>query len=60
MAAESREEYGRALAATSRALSDPVASILDTTFLTVILLGLFDVGYMYQFREAKAQLHTVH
>jgi hypothetical protein len=43
VAAKSRELYGHALAATSRALSDIGASKWDTTFLTVILLGLFEV-----------------
>lgn len=46
VAARAREEYGRAMAATSQALNDPAASILDTTFLTVILLGLVEVRHI--------------
>lgn len=43
VASRSKECYGRALAATKQALSDPVESVADTTLLTVILLGLFEV-----------------
>lgn len=44
VAAKSKEQYGRALAATKQALSDPVESVADTTLMIVILLGLFEVA----------------
>lgn len=42
VASKSKEQYGRALAATMQALSHPVEAVADTTFVTVILLGLFE------------------
>lgn len=43
VAFKSKGQYGRALAATKQALSDPVESVADTTLIAVILLGLFEV-----------------
>lgn len=43
LASKAKEHYGRALAATKLALSDPVESVADTTLMTVILLGIFGV-----------------
>lgn len=43
VASISRERYGRALSATNQALSNPVESGTDTTLITVIALGLFEV-----------------
>jgi hypothetical protein len=40
---KSKERYGRALAAVKQTLSDPVELVADTTLMTVILLGLFEV-----------------
>ncbi|KAH8899899.1 hypothetical protein GQ53DRAFT_835917 [Thozetella sp. PMI_491] len=42
IASRSQEYYVRALAAVKRSLSDPAASVADTTFITVLLLGLFE------------------
>lgn len=44
VASRSKEHYGRALAVTRQALGDPVVSVADTTLMTIILLGLFEVG----------------
>jgi hypothetical protein len=43
VAFKSKEQYGRALAATKQALSDPVEAVADTTLMAIILLGLFEV-----------------
>ena len=43
IAARSKMQYGRALAATKTALSDPVDLPADETLMAVILLGLFEV-----------------
>lgn len=43
VAYKSKEQYCRALAATKLALSDPKESVADTTLVTIILLGLFEV-----------------
>lgn len=43
MAAKSKVQYGRALAATKQALYNPVKSIEDSTLAAVILLGFFEV-----------------
>jgi hypothetical protein len=40
---KSKEQYIRALTATKKALSDPVISVADTTLVTVIALGVFEV-----------------
>lgn len=48
IAAESNREYCRAAAAVGRALKDPVEAIADTTFMAVILLGLFEVRSLLQ------------
>ncbi|KAK0709849.1 hypothetical protein B0T26DRAFT_835922, partial [Lasiosphaeria miniovina] len=42
VAAQSRAQYGRALAALKQTLNDPVTSIADTTLNTVLLMGLFE------------------
>jgi hypothetical protein len=44
LASKSQELYGRALAATKQALSDPIESIADSTLMSVITLGLFEVN----------------
>jgi hypothetical protein len=44
IACKSKEQYGRALAAMKKALGDPVESLTDTTLMTVIILGLFEVS----------------
>jgi hypothetical protein len=44
IASKSKEQYGRALAATKQALSNPIDLVADTTLATVILLGLFEVS----------------
>ena len=44
IASKSKEQYGRALAATKQALSDPIKSVADTTLMAVIVLGLFEVS----------------
>jgi hypothetical protein len=43
IAARARENYGRVLAATTRALSSPVGAVADTTLMAVLLLGLYEV-----------------
>ncbi|RFU24558.1 hypothetical protein B7463_g11781, partial [Scytalidium lignicola] len=43
VASKSKEEYGRALTATKKALADPAESVADTTLLAVILLGFFEL-----------------
>ena len=43
IAFRSKEQYSKVLAATKKALSDPVEAISDTTFMSVILLGMFEV-----------------
>jgi hypothetical protein len=43
VASKSKEQYCEALAAMKQALNDPVQAIADTTFMAVILLGLFEV-----------------
>ena len=43
VASKSKQRYCEALAALRQALDDPVQAIADTTFLAVILLGLFEV-----------------
>lgn len=43
VASQSKERYSHALVAMNRALSDPVQMVADTTFMAVILLGLFEV-----------------
>ena len=43
IAAISRKRYQGALAAMKQALSDPVEAVADTTFMTVIVLGLYEV-----------------
>ncbi len=43
VAAKSKEQYGRALVATQRALDDPAETMADTTLLAVMFLGLFEV-----------------
>jgi hypothetical protein len=43
VASKSKEQYCEALAAMTQALNDPVQAIADTTFMAVILLGLFEV-----------------
>jgi hypothetical protein len=42
IAAKSKVQYGRALAATKQALDNPVKSIEDSTLAAVILLGFFE------------------
>lgn len=44
VASKSKEQYCDALTAMKQALNDPVQAIADTTFLAVILLGLFEVS----------------
>ena len=44
VASKSKQRYCEALAALRQALDDPVQAIADTTFLAVILLGLFEVA----------------
>ena len=43
VASKSKEQYYEGLAAMKQALNDPVQAIADTTFMAVILLGLFEV-----------------
>jgi hypothetical protein len=43
VASKSKEQHCEALAAMKQALNDPVQAIADTTFMAVILLGLFEV-----------------
>jgi hypothetical protein len=43
IASKSKEQYCQALIATKQALRDPIESVTDTTLITVILLGLFEV-----------------
>ena len=43
VASKSKSRYCEALAAMKVALNDPVLAIVDTTFMAVILLGLFEV-----------------
>jgi hypothetical protein len=43
VASKSKQRYCEALIAMQQALNDPVQAIADTTFLAVILLGLFEV-----------------
>lgn len=43
IAARARDNYGRALAATTRALSSPVGAVADTTLMAILLLGLYEV-----------------
>jgi hypothetical protein len=61
VASKSKEQYGRALAATNRALNNSVESVTDTTLMAVILLGLFEVFQKSLFEVCKilAHLHTV-
>jgi len=40
---KSKEQYCKALAAMKQALNNPVQAIADTTFMAVILFGLFEV-----------------
>jgi hypothetical protein len=40
---KSRQQYCLALAAVNHALGDPVIAVTDTTFMAVILLGMFEV-----------------
>jgi len=44
MALRAKESYVRALAAMQTALRDPTTSTADTTVMTVMVLGLFEVG----------------
>ncbi|KAL2024893.1 hypothetical protein VTK56DRAFT_3592 [Thermocarpiscus australiensis] len=39
---KSQEQYGRALAALQRVLSNPIESLTDTTLMTVLLLGFYE------------------
>ena len=43
IALKSKEQYCKTLAAIKRALSDPVEAISDTMFMSVMLLGMFEV-----------------
>jgi hypothetical protein len=43
VASKSKQRYCDALVAMQQALNDPVQAVADTTFLAVILLGLFEV-----------------
>lgn len=43
VASKSKTHYGKALAAMKIALNDPTEALADTTFMAVILLGLFEV-----------------
>jgi hypothetical protein len=43
IAAKSRDQYSRALAATKQLLNDPVRATADETLMAVILLDLFEV-----------------
>jgi hypothetical protein len=40
---KSKQHYGEVLAAVKQALSDPVQATADTTFMAVLLLGLYEV-----------------
>lgn len=44
VAATSRRHYGKALIAVKRALDDPVEAVSDATFMTIILLTMFEVS----------------
>ena len=43
VASKSKEQYCKALAAMKQALDNPVEAVADTTFMAIILLGLFEV-----------------
>ncbi|KAF2867965.1 hypothetical protein BDV95DRAFT_166335 [Massariosphaeria phaeospora] len=45
VASKSKELYGKALSATRHTLGDSGLSLTDSTLLTVIILGLFEVSY---------------
>jgi hypothetical protein len=44
ISAQSKAQYGRALNALKQALINPMQATADITLMTVILLGLFEVG----------------
>jgi hypothetical protein len=43
VASKSKEQYCEALAAMKQILDDPVQAIANTTFMAIILLGVFEV-----------------
>jgi hypothetical protein len=58
VASESRKRYGRAIEAIKRSLSDPGEAVADTTLMTVILSGLFEVSSLLsQKQQGKASSH---
>ena len=48
-AVQAYSEYSKALTATQFALKDPQASISDATLATVLLLGIFEVRFLFFF-----------
>src|SRR5262249_43323873 len=43
VSSKTKKQYCQALAAMKQALDDPVQAIADTTFMAIILLGVFEV-----------------
>lgn len=48
---KAKEQYGRALTVTNKALRDPTEAIEDRTLLAILLLGLVEVGSYNSNRE---------
>jgi hypothetical protein len=47
IAAKAKHQYGKALVAANEALQDPKQALADSTFLSVILLGTYEVSLIF-------------
>lgn len=59
MAAKSKEKYCHALAAVAQALRNPTESSMDTTLMTILVFGIYEVRLFIADLHTKTDSHPV-